>query len=110
MTLSGSNLGSTPTGTPDDDVTCDSCTKAITSIEQLIDGEPAVAYLYATGAHHGCSLRWTNCHDCGPLANQATESGEVHALAFLIANRGGHVEVGPATILDSPPTEEVSDQ
>lgn len=110
--LSGVDLQGAPTGTPEGDVICDSCNKRITSIEQLIDGETAVAYLYVTGdRRHGWSLRWTHCHDCGPLGDGEASDGEAHALAFLTANRmKGHVEVGPATILDSSPPEEGSDR
>lgn len=110
--LTWTDLRGTRTGTPEGDVICDSCNKGITSVEQLTDGESAVAYLYATGDRHGWSLRWTRCHDCGPLGDgEATEPGEAYALAFLTANRvQGYVEVGPATILDSAPPEEVSDR
>lgn len=109
--LTWTDLRGTPIGTPEGDVICDSCNKGITSIQQLIDGETSVAYLYATGDHHGWSLRWINCHDCGPLGDgEATEPGEALALAFLSDNQvRGYVEVGPNTILDSSPSEEVSD-
>lgn len=109
--LTWTDLRETPTGTPDGQVICDSCNKRITSIEQLTNGETAIAYLYVAGDHHGWSLRWISCHDCGPLGDGgASEPGEALALAFLTANRiQGHVEVGSNTILDSSPpkTEEV---
>ncbi len=111
--LSWTDLQGTPTGTPEGDVICDSCNKGITSIQQLTDGETAIAYLYVTGnCRDGWSLRWISCHDCGPLGDgEATEPGEVHALAFLTANRvPPHVEVGSNTILDSSPPAEVSDR
>lgn len=111
--LSWTDLRGTPTGTPEGDVICDSCNKRITSIEQLTDGETAIAYLYVTGdRRYGWSLRWVSCHDCGPLGDgEATEPGETYALAFLTANHvPPHVEVGANTILDSSPPAEGNDQ
>lgn len=108
-TLTDAQLHATLVGTPDGRVICDSCNTLITTVRRLRNGQEdtPTAHVYVTGDAHGWQLRWTHCVACGPIGEgQATEPGEAHATATLVAHpRRDLVLINECTITACTPPD-----